>query len=220
MNRSISDLELLIAEKQREIADLTRKLDAPKEEVIYNAGDGKVGYYGVGAGAEVEKRIYELKVEIENYRKTINEMKGFSAQKEKQDAIRSKEQQEYERKEKQRVQEQLELEKSIAKGDFRKVKQLYKANTNFLERASLKIQGRGLRKSYTPEELQFILSTFYGQTYTQQRRHETIRNQYSDFTERKEKIHESNVREFKRMIGKDDLSAAIEYEEINKGRSR
>ena len=203
MNRSISDLELLIAEKQREIADLTRKLDAPKEEVIYNAGDGKVGYYGVGAGAEVEKRIYELKVEIENYRKNINEMKGFSAQKEKQ-----------------RVQEQLELEKSIAKGDFRKVKQLYKANTNFLERASLKIQGRGLRKSYTPEELQFILSTFYGQTYTQQRRHETIRNQYSDFTERKEKIHESNVREFKRMIGKDDLSAAIEYEEINKGRSR
>lgn len=217
---NINDLELLISEKQREIAALYSQLDAPKEEVIYNAGDGKVGYYGVGANADTEKRIYDLKVEIEGYRAKINQIKEIQK---RNTQIKEQEEEQREKlqtKEQKESEEEAKLSEMQRKADFRRVRDLYKNSTNFLERALNKIKGVGLKKDYTQEELQFLISTYYGKTALQESKHRIIETSSPNYFEIDKRIKESNKNDFKKLIERQNIQGKIEQEEILKGRTR
>lgn len=58
---SIEELEVLISKKQIELSNLMVELDAPKEHITYNAGNGQVGYYTLGNREVLENEIIKLR---------------------------------------------------------------------------------------------------------------------------------------------------------------
>lgn len=214
---SIAELEVLISKKLKILHQLELKRDAPKEEVIYNAGNGQVGYYSIGANEGINKEIYQLKQEINELQTELQRME--KAKLEKELNVES----ELERKraeKKEREEEEIEQKKHEDlqhKNQFITVREIYKRNTNFLERAILKVQGKGLRaaSSYTNEELEYLIATYQGDTQLQQ-----AKLKHLDPIEQSEKINQKNIAAFKNMIGRENIESFIAMEENGQGHTR
>lgn len=79
---SISELEVLISKKEEHLSKLMAEKNEPKQEVTYNAGDGRVGYYSVGARGGIDKEIATLREEIINLKNRLSNLKKMQLEKE------------------------------------------------------------------------------------------------------------------------------------------
>lgn len=61
---SISELEVLISKKEEQLSKLIYQQNSQKEEVTYNAGDGRVGYYSVGTRDGLYQEITALEKKL------------------------------------------------------------------------------------------------------------------------------------------------------------
>lgn len=215
----IAELELLIRKEKSELSNLIIERDSTKQQVIYNAGDGQVGYRTMGQREGLDKEIAEKRQKISALEKQLIEQKqnkelNTAQERQYQNDLNSEKIKEQE--------EEKQYEEMRHKSDFQRVRDIYKSNTNFLERAILKFKGKGLKSSsaYTKEELEYLIATYKGDTVLQQMRIEQIEKRYSA-QEIPSKIKENNIAGFKRMVSNGDLSEYIELEEMNHGgRSR
>lgn len=221
---SIEELEVLISKKQSELSNLMMELDTPKEHITHNAGNGQVGYYTIGNREGLENEIIKLRREIEK----LYQEKSI-LQKNKLDKEMNQVNEQQERKIEEQLQaKEIEAEKKYEelknKANYQRVREIYKANTNFFERAAAKIKGTGLKKqaNYTTEQLEYLLATYHGETKINETKHEFIERKGLNFQEEQEKKKESNISEFKKRIAQNPeiLDQYIETEQASHGRSR
>lgn len=217
---SIAELEVLISNKRNELNKLIQQRDSAKEEIVYNAGNGQVGYYHTGTTDGLEIQIIRLKEEIGKLCTQRDAMQKANLERELNAPAMMQQRRLEERQRKEQEQQEQQLQAEMAKIAFNDVKRLYKGSTNFFERALLKIKGKGLKKEYTKEQLEYLLRTYYGNTYNTMKGHKKIEESVP-FEERESAMRKADIKEFKRMVSSSSLDDFIKADEqLYKGRSK